>query len=142
MLPRSSVRPLLLILVAAAFFAYAAAAAVAPDPEPKAPPLTTTGQPVVTDGTAGPGAVGGDPIARGKFLTEVLGCVDCHTPKGPDGKLDMKFYLAGHRAEDSHATWSDSLWDEGMGMIVSPSGTAFARDHARPQRTASNTDIA
>jgi len=122
--PRPPLPPAVLIAAVAALFAYAVSVSGADD----APtPTTTTGQPMVKEGTAGPGAVpGGDPIARGKFLSEVLGCVECHTPRGADGKPDPRFLMAGHRAEDPYPTWSDSLWDRGMGMIVSPSGTAYA----------------
>ena len=137
---RSSLRPLLLVSCVMACLAWAGCAArvtpgadaapntpAPPDP-PASPPLTTSGRPVVTAGTAGPGTpeAAGDAVARGKFLAEVLGCVDCHSPKGPDGKLVPGFMLAGHRAADPWATWSDSLWDAGMGMIVAPAGTAYA----------------
>ncbi len=99
----------------------------ASEPEPTTP-LTTTGQPIATEGRRGPGHPGptADPVAHGKFLAELMGCIDCHSPKGPDGKILPGYLLAGHRAEDPWAAWSDSLWDAGMGMIVSPSGTAFA----------------
>ena len=131
MSPRPPVRSLLLFSCALAFTGFAACAARtagASDPAPAAaPPTTTTGQPMVQGGTAGPGGpAGADPIARGKFLTEVLACGDCHTPKGPDGKPDMAYYMAGHRASDRWAAWNDSLWDAGMGMIVAPAGTAFS----------------
>ncbi len=127
MSPRSSARPLILFLSAVAFVGWAATAAVSADPEPKAPPMTTTGKPIATGDQPGPGgAPGDDPVARGKFLAEVLGCVECHTPKGPDGKPIPGMLLAGHRAADPYPTWSDSLWDQGMGMIVAPSGTAYA----------------
>ena len=127
MRPRSSVRPLMLFSCAMVFVAWAAAAATTPGTE-QTVPLTTTGQPVATEGRPGPGhsGDGSDPVAHGKFLAEVMGCIDCHSPKGPDGKILPGFLLAGHRASDPWAAWSDSLWDAGMGMIVSPSGTAFA----------------
>lgn len=122
--PRPPLPPAVLIAAVAAFAAYAVSVSGADD----APtPTTTTGQPMVKEGTAGPGAApGSDPIARGRFLSEVLGCVECHTPRGADGKPDPRFLMAGHRAGDPYPTWSDSLWDRGMGMIVSPSGTAYA----------------
>ncbi len=137
---RSLLRPLVLFSCVMACIAWAGCAARSArvaDAAPAAPaapaatastPLTTTGQPVVTAGSAGPGTSGpgGDPVARGKFLADVLGCVDCHSPKGPDGKIVPGFMLAGHRTVDPYAAWSDSLWDAGMGMIVAPSGTAFA----------------
>jgi hypothetical protein len=118
-----------------AFLAWAAlsaelipGSAAAADGGAAVPPLTTTGQPVATEGRPGPGHPpgGGDPVAHGKFLAELMGCIDCHSPKGPDGKMLPGFLLAGHRPGDPWAAWSDSLWDAGMGMIVSPSGTAFS----------------
>lgn len=121
---RPAVRPLVLVVLAVGYAAFAACAARSADDRP--PATTTTGQPIVQGGTAGPGAAGGDPVVRGKFLTEVLGCVECHTPKNADGKPDMKYYLAGHRAADPYPTWSDSLWDREMGMVVSTTGTAYA----------------
>ena len=122
--PRPPLSPAVHIAAVAVLVAYAVSVSGANDAPP---PTTTTGKPMVKEGTAGPGAAAGaDPVARGKFLSEVLGCVECHTPRGADGKPDARFLMAGHRAEDPFPTWSDSLWDRGMGMIVSPSGTAYA----------------
>jgi hypothetical protein len=121
---RPSVRPLVLFVSVVGIAAFAACAARSADTPA---PTTTTGQPIVSGGTAGPGAApGGDPVARGKFLTEVLACAECHTPRGADGKPDAKYFMAGHRADDPYPTWSDSLWDREMGMIVSTTGTAYA----------------
>jgi cytochrome c len=122
-----SLRPALLAAAAAVFVAYAAASAGANGSDPPPAPTTTTGQPMVKGGTAGPGAAAGsDPVARGKFLAEVLGCVDCHTPRGKDGKPDRAFLMAGHRAADPAPAWSDTLAARGVGMVVSASGTAYA----------------
>lgn len=76
----------------------------------------------------GPGAPapGADPVARGKYLVEVLGCNDCHTPHAPDGRSDGAFLFAGHRAKDPSPQWDPSQLSKGVGMAVSPSGTAFA----------------
>lgn len=46
------------------------------------------------------------PVERGKYLTTVGGCNDCHTPKnvGPNGpEADMKRELSGHPATDKLA---------------------------------------
>jgi mono/diheme cytochrome c family protein len=67
-----------------------------------------------------------DPVARGKYLVTVFACADCHTPKNPDGKPDLAFWMAGHRASDPVPAWSDTSWDEGIGMTVATSGSAFA----------------
>jgi mono/diheme cytochrome c family protein len=83
------------------------------------------------EATAGPGmpAAGADsagPIARGRYLVELLGCADCHTPRFPDGRLDPDYAMAGHKANDPYPSWDDSLYDAGYGMVVSVSHTAFA----------------
>jgi cytochrome c553 len=119
--PRTPLRRPLLAVSVAVLVAWAAVAARA-----NGDATTTTGQPIVQGGTAGPGAVGGDPITRGKFLTQVLGCVECHTPRGADGKPDMKFFMAGHRATDPAPKWDDALEAGGVGMLVSTTGTAYA----------------
>jgi mono/diheme cytochrome c family protein len=38
---------------------------------------------------------GSDPVARGKYLTTIAGCIDCHTPLGPDGKSDLTKAFSG-----------------------------------------------
>jgi mono/diheme cytochrome c family protein len=73
-----------------------------------------------------PDSLAKDPVARGKYLVSVFACSDCHTPKRPDGKPDMAFYMAGHRESDPVPTWSDTSWDEGVGMAVATTGTAYA----------------
>jgi mono/diheme cytochrome c family protein len=35
------------------------------------------------------------PIQRGKYLTQITGCSDCHTPGGMLGQPDMARYLGG-----------------------------------------------
>ncbi|MEO6463194.1 MAG: c-type cytochrome [Candidatus Eisenbacteria bacterium] len=119
--PRTPLRRPLLAVSVAVLVAWSVLAARA-----SGDATTTTGQPIVKGGTAGPGAGGGDPIARGKFLTQVLGCVECHTPRGRDGKPDMKYYMAGHRAADPAPRWDDALEKSGVGMLVSSTGTAYA----------------
>ena len=123
--PRPSLKTAFLAASALAFVAWAGAVAFADGDAPA--PTTSTGQPMVKCGTAGPGAAaGGDPVARGKFLAEVLGCVECHTPRGADGKPDPKFLMAGHRAEDGAPTWDEAMGAKGVGMVVSSAGTAYA----------------
>jgi hypothetical protein len=46
-----------------------------------------------------PVAVGGDRVVRGKYLVDIMGCHDCHTPWkiGPNGpEMDMSRALTGH----------------------------------------------
>jgi mono/diheme cytochrome c family protein len=52
------------------------------------------------------------PVERGKYLTRVGGCNDCHTPKvvtpaGPEA--DMKRELSGHPADDKLAAVPNGL---------------------------------
>jgi cytochrome c553 len=124
--PRTPLRPALLAASLAVVAAWAVSAALANGDTTPAP-TTTTGQPMVQGGTAGPGAAaGGDPVARGKFLANVLGCVECHTPRGKDGKPDLRYLMAGHRAGDPAPKWDDANEAKGIGMLVSTAGTAYA----------------
>jgi hypothetical protein len=43
---------------------------------------------------------GSDPVARGKYLTTIAGCIDCHSPLGPDGKADFTQAFAGGQLFD------------------------------------------
>ena len=48
---------------------------------------------------AAPRAAGGDPVARGKYLVDAIGCADCHSPlvmgaSGPE--RDPARHLSGH----------------------------------------------
>lgn len=46
------------------------------------------------DGGAGDGAV--TVMSRGQYLVDhVIGCADCHTPRGPMGRLQLDRYMAG-----------------------------------------------
>lgn len=36
-----------------------------------------------------------DPVARGKYLAEIMDCTGCHTPGAMQGKPDMTRYLGG-----------------------------------------------
>ncbi len=77
-------------------------------------------------GSIAPDSLANDKIARGKYLVSVFACSDCHTPKLPNGKPDMAFFMAGHRASDPVPSWSDMSWDQGVGMAVATTGTAYA----------------
>ena len=87
--------------------------------------FTATAASADTASLGGP-AAGSDRVTRGKWLVEVLGCSDCHTPKLPQGRLDPDYLFAGHKANDPYPEWRDSLFTRGYGMLVSTSGTAFA----------------
>ena len=38
-------------------------------------------------------------VERGEYLVNLMGCLDCHTPRGPDGRPMTPFTLAGHPPE-------------------------------------------
>ncbi len=121
---RTPLRPALLAVFVAVVVAWAVSAARV---NGEATPTTTTGQPMVQGGTAGPGgSAGANPVARGKFLTNVLGCVECHTPRGKDGKPALKYLMAGHRATDPAPAWDVANEAKGIGMLVATAGTAYA----------------
>lgn len=58
---------------------------------------TTSGGAAGMAGGAGEGGAPVDPeVARGAYLVNVVGaCIDCHTPRNPDGSPDLDNYLAG-----------------------------------------------
>lgn len=125
--PRPPFRTAILALAAVLVAPWAVSAAKA-NGDGAPTPTTTTGQPMVKGGTAGPGAApGGDPVARGRFLAEVLGCVDCHTPRTRDGKREPALLMAGHRAGDPvPPAWTEAHGTQGIGMLVSTAGTAYS----------------
>src|SRR6185369_15357198 len=41
------------------------------------------------------GQGGGDKVARGKYLVDIISCKDCHTPGGLIGKPNMEKVFAG-----------------------------------------------
>jgi cytochrome c553 len=69
------------------------------------------------------------PVERGKYLTLVGGCNDCHTPKtfGPNGpEADMTKELSGHPAGDKLAAVPGKLFDPGgYGTLANAHLTAW-----------------
>jgi mono/diheme cytochrome c family protein len=70
-------------------------------------------------------------LDRGKYLVELGGCHDCHTPKipGPDGApvLDTAKLLSGHPANLPPPSWSPKdLAEKGVGAAANPTLTAWA----------------
>lgn len=75
-----------------------------------------------------------DHIARGKYLVEIMGCHDCHSPKlmGPNGPyLDPDRVLSGYPADRAlpprpatHDGWALMTMD--LTAAVGPWGTTFA----------------
>lgn len=70
------------------------------------------------------------PVERGKYLTMVGGCNDCHTPKlfGPKGpEADMSRELSGHPAGDAlPAVPKNLLGPNGWGALTNNHLTAWA----------------
>jgi mono/diheme cytochrome c family protein len=80
-------------------------------------------------------AANGDPVARGRYLVEAIGCSDCHTPKkmGPNGPtLDRSRFLSGHpegselpAAPAARGPWiAATTWD--LTAWSGPWGTSYA----------------
>ena len=63
---------------------------------------------------SGPARADGDPVTRGKYLVQLGGCTDCHTPGYRSGKPDMARYLGG--SDVGFAT-------PGLGFFVPPNLT-------------------
>lgn len=76
-----------------------------------------------------------DPVERGKYLVNSIGCHDCHTPKKITEHgltLDTDRLLSGHPAEevlaeyDTKTAKSYILFTMGLTSAVGPWGTSFA----------------
>lgn len=76
-----------------------------------------------------PAAAAQTPVERGKYLTLVGGCNDCHTPKtiGPNGpEADMSRELSGHPAGDKLPPVPATLiGPNGYGTVVNNHLTAW-----------------
>jgi hypothetical protein len=67
-----------------------------------------------------------DPVKRGEYLVNTIGCDDCHTPKkmGPRGpEPDMEFRFAGHLATQPIGPVDTSVLSKGW-LLFGPSLTA------------------
>ena len=77
-------------------------------------------------------------IARGKYLVDIMGCHDCHTPMkmGPKGpEIDMTRALSGHPEQvvmPPAPTLPPGPWVASIGAtftaFASPAGTVFTRN--------------
>jgi hypothetical protein len=79
-----------------------------------------------------------DSIKRGEYLSHIMGCNDCHTPKVMTDKgpaLDMDRLLAGHPANEPLPAITDKkmigpgqwvLFSLGQTAAVGPWGTSFS----------------
>ena len=84
-----------------------------------------------------PAAPTQSPVERGKYLTTVGGCNDCHTPKkiGPNGpEADMTRELSGNPSTEKVAPVPAKLFEKGwltlannhLGAWAGPWGVSFA----------------
>jgi mono/diheme cytochrome c family protein len=76
-------------------------------------------------------AVQQNPIERGKYLVNLGGCHDCHTPKvpGPGGTPipDETKLLSGHLEKSPTPSWSpDDMKEKGIAATTNASLTAWA----------------
>ena len=88
--------------------------------------VTSCQQPAADADTAQSTAVAEDPVKRGEYLVNTIGCDDCHTPKkmGPKGpEPDMEFRFAGHLATQPIGPVDTSVLSKGW-LLFGPSLTA------------------
>ncbi len=71
-----------------------------------------------------------DPVARGKYLTIIGGCHDCHSPKNftPEGIPipDMTRALSGHPQELPYPTWAPADMQRNALFMGNPMMTAWS----------------
>ena len=98
--------------------------------------LSTASLGAVTGGDAEPGKTAAQ-VARGKYLVDIMGCHDCHTPMklGPNGpEWDMTRALSGHPEQlvMPPAPAQQAPWLASMGMTMTawngPWGTSFTKN--------------
>ena len=98
--------------------------------------LSTASLGAVTGGDAESGKTAAQ-VARGKYLVDIMGCHDCHTPMklGPNGpEWDMTRALSGHPEQlvMPPAPVQQAPWLASMGMTMTawngPWGTSFTKN--------------
>lgn len=67
-----------------------------------------------------------DLVARGRYLVEITGCADCHTPHGKDGKPIAALHLTGHPEHAPLPEWEPAMLEKNILATISPTLTAFA----------------
>lgn len=65
-------------------------------------------------------------ITRGEYLVRVMGCADCHTPKGMDARPIPGMELAGHPADAPLPVWRREMFQDNILATINLSFTAFA----------------
>ena len=63
-----------------------------------------------------------DPVERGRYLTTIMGCHDCHTPKifGEHGEplLDSTSFFSGHPSQMPYPDWNPSDMEQRNALIL------------------------
>ena len=63
-------------------------------------------------------------VERGKYLTMIMGCHDCHTPKtfGAHGHslFDMTRMFSGHPSDDTYPEWTPADMERNAQALVRP----------------------
>jgi mono/diheme cytochrome c family protein len=96
------------------------ATADGPGPDAPRPDASDTGS---SDGPSVDGPVLTEQQLRGKYLVEnVIACPECHTPRLPNGQLDMSKYMAGDTACFA-GTGSDCLYARNLTPHATGLGT-------------------
>ncbi len=67
-----------------------------------------------------------DRIERGKYLVTIMGCGDCHSPIGPDGKQIKGLEFSGHPAGAPLPKWEPKMLEDGILATFALTATAFA----------------
>lgn len=65
-------------------------------------------------------------IARGRYLVNVIGCNDCHTPHDDQGQPMPGRFLTGHPVGATLPQWDPSMLEKGVAIGIAPTFTAFA----------------
>lgn len=73
-----------------------------------------------------PAAAANDEVARGRYLVDIMGCADCHTPKGMDARPIPGMELAGHPAGVPLPEWNREMFAQNILATINPTFTAFA----------------
>ncbi len=111
--------------------------AEADKPVTDSPDTPATDTPPATDKPAADPAV----VERGKYLADVMGCVHCHTPFGPNGAPDLnKAWAGGLEVPEKFGTWrSPNITPDpetGIGKWTDEQIIAAVREGKRPDGTA------
>lgn len=66
------------------------------------------------------------PVERGRYLVTVMGCGDCHSPHGQDGKPIPGREFSGHPEGMPLPVWKPEMMKDNVVATINPTLTAFA----------------